>query len=124
MRAPYLSIVSVPEVSLTFESGTLWRRQNFCDSSSLDPGAHTLAAVVSGSFLRFSASRGNDLRTLLGPDCKWCLCVERWKEALQAHARGQIADDAVPRVLLQSTHRRALDTVVRLRETLQADSLD
>ena len=49
--------------------------------------------VLTKEFLDFSASRGNNLRSIgLEPGCKWCLCTARWKEAMEA-AKG--ADDPV-----------------------------
>lgn len=53
-------------------------------------------AEVTDEFLEFSASRGNDLRTIgLTGGCKWCLCVSRWKEALDARKNDQ--DLVVPK---------------------------
>ena len=72
---------------------------------------HTVCAVVSDSFLRFSKSRGNDLSTPrpeyefpgLRDGDKWCLCVERWKEALEA--------GCAPNVVLEACHISALEFV-------------
>lgn len=60
-------------------------------------GSHTLAAQVTPEFLQFSAERGNDLRSILKPGCRWCLCSSRWKEALVAFRSGQVGREAVPR---------------------------
>ena len=57
-----------------------------------DLGLHTVCAVMTSEFLEFSVSRGNDLVTPhpewgfpgLAPGDRWCLCVSRWKEALDA----------------------------------------
>lgn len=47
--------------------------------------AHKSTGVVTNEFLDFSASRGNDLRSIgLTGGCKWCLCTNRWKEAFDA----------------------------------------
>ena len=62
-------------------------------------------------FLEFSRSRGNDLSTPvpdhgfpgLKPGDRWCLCVERWKEAL--------AEGVAPPVALESTHVSTLEFV-------------
>ena len=49
--------------------------------------------MLTKEFLDFTASRGNNLRSIgLEPGCKWCLCTARWKEAMEA-AKG--ADDPV-----------------------------
>ena len=62
-------------------------------------------------FLEFSQSRGNDLITPvpafefpgLKPGDRWCLCVERWKEALEA--------GVAPKVVLEATHVSTLEFV-------------
>jgi hypothetical protein len=62
-------------------------------------------------FLEFSRQRGNDLSTPhpdwgfpgLKPGDRWCLCVERWKEAAEA--------GVAPPVVLEATHEKALDVV-------------
>ncbi|QRV75014.1 hypothetical protein RhiJN_03029 [Ceratobasidium sp. AG-Ba] len=92
-------------------------RDGYCRTDASDRGQHTLAGVVSDSFLDYSASRGNDLSTPnpyfpgLTEGCRWCLCVSRWKEALLAYRAGDIRRDAVPRVILNATDSSALSTV-------------
>jgi hypothetical protein len=84
-------------------------RNGCCDTSAEDVGSHTVCAVMTDAFLRFSKSRGNDLSTPLPefgfPGLKagdrWCLCAPRWQEAFEA---GQ-----APRVVLRATHMGALD---------------
>lgn len=72
-------------------------RDGYCNTNAQDQGSHTLAAQVSDEFLTFSASRGNDLRPILKKDCKWCLCVGRWKESLDAFKRGELSQEGVPK---------------------------
>lgn len=86
-------------------------RDGYCNTSAADNGSHTVAGIVSDGFLSFSASRGNDLRGLLSGDCKWCLCASRWKESFDAWKRGEIDRESVPKVMLEATHKRALDRV-------------
>jgi len=84
-------------------------RDGCCNTGAEDTGVHTVCAVVTGEFLEFSASRGNDLSTPhpeygfvgLTPGDRWCLCAERWAEALEA--------GAAPRVVLAATHARTLE---------------
>jgi uncharacterized protein len=86
-------------------------RDGCCNTSDEDVGSHTVCAVVTADFLRFSKSRGNDLSTPapqygfpgLKPGDRWCLCASRWREALQA--------GAAPLVVLGATHERALEIV-------------
>jgi hypothetical protein len=74
-------------------------------------GLHTVCTEVTEEFLVFSKARGNDLSTPhpqyefpgLKPGDRWCLCVERWKEALEA--------GMAPRVKLESCHISTLEFV-------------
>ena len=83
-------------------------RNGCCDTSDQDVGSHTVCAVMTAEFLKFSKSRGNDLSTPmpdfgfkgLKPGDRWCLCAPRWQEAFAA---GQ-----APRVVLRATHQGAL----------------
>jgi len=86
-------------------------RDGFCRSGIDDLGKHTICAVITGEFLEFTLSRGNDLITPrpeykfpgLKPGDKWCLCVFRWKEALDA--------GVAPPVILEACHESALEVV-------------
>jgi uncharacterized protein (DUF2237 family) len=97
-------------------------RNGCCETGAEDVGAHVVCAEMTAAFLEFSSRAGNDLSTpapTLGfpglvPGDRWCLCAARWQEALEA--------DAAPRVVLRSTHERALE-VVRL-EDLKRHALD
>lgn len=89
---------------------TGWTRSGCCETGPEDVGRHTVCAVVTDVFLAFSRTRGNDLSTpvpgafagLVDGD-RWCLCVSRWQEALEA--------GCAPPVVLEATHERALDVV-------------
>ncbi len=96
-------------------------RDGFCRTGPGDHGLHTVCVEVTAEFLDFSRARGNDLTTpipeydfpgLVAGD-RWCLCVTRWKEALEA--------DVAPRVALASTHISALEFVSL--EELQSHAL-
>jgi len=86
-------------------------RNGCCDTGAGDVGIHVVCAEVTTEFLAFSASRGNDLSTPvphfgfagLRPGDRWCLCVERWQEALEA--------GVAPPVILEATHISALEFV-------------
>lgn len=95
---------------------TGYTRSGSCETGPDDLGSHTVCAVVTEAFLRFTASRGNDLSTArpgfpgLAPGQRWCLCASRWEEARQA--------GVAPPVVLEACHVRALDDVAL--EDLQA----
>jgi uncharacterized protein (DUF2237 family) len=96
-------------------------RDGFCHTGPEDRGLHTVCVVITEEFLAFTRSVGNDLSTPvpaygfpgLEPGDRWCLCVTRWAEALQA--------DCAPAVVLAATHVSALEFVSR--EDLQAHAV-
>jgi uncharacterized protein (DUF2237 family) len=86
-------------------------RDGFCRTGPGDVGQHTVCVRVTAEFLAFSRARGNDLSTPrpeyqfpgLEPGDQWCLCVERWAEALRA--------GCAPQVILEACHIAALEFV-------------
>ncbi len=86
-------------------------RTGCCDTGADDVGIHIVCARVTAEFLEFSQGRGNDLSTPhdeagfpgLQPGDRWCLCADRWKEALDA--------GVAPPVVLEATHASALEWV-------------
>ena len=97
---------------------TGFNRDGYCHTGPHDLGSHTVCAEMTAAFLDFSRRHGNDLVTPrpefgfpgLKPGDRWCLCVSRWKEALEA--------GVAPPVLLAATHEKALEVVTL--EQLQA----
>lgn len=88
---------------------TGYRRDGCCGNVPGDQGLHILCAEMTEAFLAFSKSVGNDLSTPhpafgfdgLKPGDRWCLCVGRWVEALEA--------GFAPPVVLEATHVSALE---------------
>jgi uncharacterized protein (DUF2237 family) len=86
-------------------------RDGCCNTGAGDVGLHLVCAVMTEKFLEFTASRGNDLMTPipsfgfpgLKPGDRWCVCVERWKEAVGA--------GVAPPVVLDGTHMSTLEFV-------------
>jgi uncharacterized protein len=97
-------------------------RTGTCETGPQDVGTHVICAQVTQEFLAFTASRGNDLMTpapVLGfpslkPGDRWCLCANRWREALEA--------GVAPSVILGATHEAALRFVSL--EDLKKHALD
>jgi len=83
-------------------------RNGRCETGPDDVGMHTVCAVMTPEFLRFSMSAGNDLSTPrpefdfpgLRPGDRWCVCAPRWKEALDA--------GFAPPLVLEATHEELL----------------
>ncbi len=86
-------------------------RDGSCRTDELDRAVHSVCAIVSDEFLRYSKSEGNDLITPMPqysfPGLKdgdrWCLCASRWKQAYLA--------GVAPRVVLEATHAKTLEII-------------
>jgi uncharacterized protein (DUF2237 family) len=106
-----LNVLGTPLLPCSYDPLTGYFRDGCCKTDANDLGSHVVCAKVTQAFLDFSLRRGNDLITprpqyrfagLRGGD-RWCLCANRWKEALQA--------GVAPPVVMESTHHRALQFV-------------
>ncbi len=97
-------------------------RDGQCATGPQDHGRHVVCIEANADFLAFSASMGNDLSTPmpefgfpgLKPGDRWCLCGQRWKQALEA--------DMAPRLVLGATHM-AMTEIVPI-ETLKKYAVD
>ena len=104
-----------------FSPMTGFYRDGYCRTGPGDYGLHTVCVEVDARFLAFSRAAGNDLSTPmpqyefpgLEPGDRWCLCVTRWKEALDA--------GMAPPVVLSGSHISALEFVSL--EELQAHAV-
>lgn len=97
---------------------TGWFRDGCCDVDGRDLGMHVVCAEVTEEFLSHQRDIGNDLITPrqefafpgLKPGDRWCVCLSRWKEALDA--------GVAPPIYLKATHEEAL-AVVPIETLLQ-----
>jgi uncharacterized protein (DUF2237 family) len=95
----------------SFDPLTGYFRDGCCNTDETDLGSHLVCVCVTEAFLTFSRSRGNDLVTPrpeyrfagLKAGQRWCLCANRWRDALEA--------GCAPPVILASTHIKALELV-------------
>lgn len=86
-------------------------RNGKCDTGPEDEGMHTVCIAATSDFLQYSRSVGNDLSTPypaygfpgLKEGDRWCLCMERWKQAYE--------DDMAPKVFLRGTHISVLEHI-------------
>ncbi len=116
-----LNVLDTPSLACSFDPLTGYYRDGCCNTDHNDHGSHVVCAKVTQAFLDFSVSRGNDLVTPrpefrfagLKAGDRWCLCARRWLEAFQA--------GVAPPVVLEATHRKALEIVTI--EQLQACAL-
>jgi uncharacterized protein (DUF2237 family) len=108
-REPSINVLGGRLAPCSADPVTGFFRNGCCDTGPGDVGSHTVCAVMTASFLAFSRAMGNDLSTPrpefdfrgLRPGDRWCLCAPRWQ---QAFAAGR-----APQVVLEATHRGALD---------------
>lgn len=104
------------------EPMTGFYRDGCCNTGPDDHGLHLVCTVMTTTFLEFSRHAGNDLSTPrpefgfvgLQDGDRWCLCVTRWKEALDA--------GCAPQVVLAATHISALEFVTL--DELRAHAVD
>ena len=60
-------------------------RDGYCTYSETDQGRHNVCAKLTDRFLDFTASRGNNLRSIgLKHGDYWCICIARWLQAYHA----------------------------------------
>lgn len=106
-----LNVLGTPLVPCSYDPLTGYFRDGCCNTNAQDQGSHVVCAKVTQAFLDFSLSQGNDLVTPrpnhrfagLKAGDRWCLCALRWQQAYEA--------GVAPKVVLESTHLRALDYV-------------
>ncbi|PMD61591.1 uncharacterized protein K444DRAFT_652262 [Hyaloscypha bicolor E] len=109
-----LNVFKKPLGLFSKEPMTGFYGNGYCDVGPDDTGNHSVAATLTDPFLDFTASRGNNLRSIgLTVGCKWCLCARRWKEAFDhaSQQTDQASESVVPKVHLHATSEKALDVV-------------
>ncbi|MEO2049608.1 MAG: DUF2237 domain-containing protein [Pirellulales bacterium] len=92
-------------------SMTGFYRDGCCRTGLDDLGLHVVCIEVTADFLKFSLQVGNDLSTPipeygfpgLNSGDRWCLCAQRWQQALEM---GQ-----APQVVLEATHISAIEFI-------------
>ena len=106
-----LNVIGTELEPCALDPVTGFYRDGNCVTGPEDFGLHIVCVRVTGAFLTFSQQRGNDLQTPrpefgfpgLSPGDRWCLCVERWREAFAA--------GVAPPVHLAATHISTLEFV-------------
>jgi len=105
------NVLGTALMACSYDPVTGYFRDGCCNTDASDVGSHLMCVRVTQEFLTFSSSRGNDLATPkpeyrfagLKAGQRWCLCANRWREALEA--------GCAPPVILESTHVKALEFV-------------
>jgi uncharacterized protein len=110
-KSTKLNVLGDPIDECSCDPMTGWTRDGTCSTDENDHGQHTVCCVMTDTFLESSKAQGNDLSTPhpefgfpgLKAGNHWCLCAERWKEALE--------HDAAPGVSLKACHQSALGVI-------------
>ena len=84
-------------------------RDGKCSTGDNDFGKHLVCAKMDQKFLDFTASRGNDLSSVVKKGEKWCLCEERWLEAYK--------NKKAPQVDLKATNQKTRKDIKKLINT-------
>ncbi len=106
-----MNVYRTPITECSCKPMTGWHRDGTCSTEDEDKGRHVVCCEMTTEFLAFSRYLGNDLSTPrpdfgfpgLNPGDHWCLCLDRWKQALEA--------GCAPLVDLNATHLSALEQV-------------
>jgi hypothetical protein len=106
-----LNVLGGPLETCSLDPLTGWFRDGCCDTDGHDRGMHVVCARMTQAFLDHQLASGNDLVTPrpeyrfpgLKPGDFWCVCLSRWKEALDA--------GVAPPVRLEATHEETLAVV-------------
>ncbi len=106
-----LNVLGEPLETCSLDPLTGFLRDGDCRIGNRDIGRHGVCAQVTDAFLEFTKRRGNDLSTPvpsagfpgLKPGDRWCLCVDRWKEAE--------VNGVAPPVILAASHAAVLEHV-------------
>ena len=69
-------------------------RDGYCKPIYSDLGNHLVCSKTDKQFLNYTAKKGNDLRSLVKPGDKWCLCQNRYLEAAKAGKAPKIVNSA------------------------------
>lgn len=105
------NVLGGPLQPCSFDPLTGWFRNGCCETEGPDQGMHVVCVEVTAAFLSHQQGIGNDLSTPhpaygfpgLKPGDRWCVCLGRWKQALD--------DGAAAPILLEATHEEALAVV-------------
>jgi len=111
MTAKPLNVLGTELQACSRSPLTGFYRTGACETGPEDLGHHLVCIQATADFLAFSKAVGNDLSTPrpefgfdgIKPGDRWCLCAERWAEALEF--------GMAPPVHLEATHILALEFV-------------
>lgn len=111
MMSPAKNVLGGPLEACSNKPLTGFYRDGCCNTGAEDLGVHTVCAVMTEDFLKLTLEQDNDLITPV-PEFgfpglrigdRWCVCAERWAEALDF--------GVAPPVVLEATHEATLNYI-------------
>ncbi len=73
---------------------TGYMRDGYCNYNKRDIGNHLVCAQVNKKFLDFTKKQNNNLYTVVKPGDKWCLCTNRYLEAVKNNKAPLLIEEA------------------------------
>ena len=56
---------------------TGYNRDGYCRTDSFDNGSHLVCAKMDESFMNYTASKGNNLSSVVKPGDQWCINIDK-----------------------------------------------
>ena len=85
---------------------TGYSRDGYCKPMYGDIGNHLICAKTDKQFLDYTARKGNNLYSVIKPGDKWCICQDRYFQALK--------DNKSPKVINSATSNKIKPHIKRL----------
>lgn len=92
---------------------TGYNRDGYCRTDSFDNGSHLVCAMMDKSFLKYTASKGNDLSSVVKPGDRWCICEDRYYEAYKNNRAPKIVYDSTNIFLKPIVKKAILDDYIK-----------
>lgn len=92
---------------------TGYNRDGYCRTNYFDNGSHLVCATMDESFLKYTASKGNDLSSVVKPGDRWCICEDRYYEAYKNNRAPKIVYDSTNTFLKPHVKRAILDEYIK-----------
>ena len=92
---------------------TGYNRDGYCRTDSFDSGSHLVCAKMDESFMKYTASKGNDLSSVVKPGDQWCICQDRYYEAYQNNKAPKIVYDSTYKFLKPRVKKAILDDWIK-----------
>ena len=93
---------------------TGYNRDGYCRTKdAFDNGSHLVCAKMDEAFLKYTASKGNDLNSVVKPGDKWCICQDRYYEAYLNNKAPKIVYDSTNNLLKPHVKKVILDDYMK-----------